>query len=330
MRTRRAAHTARVRAHAARWAARHPWIAVLVLAGAVASGAAAESPDELSRGWEPAFSVGFDVQNQGFETNVESDPLVFDSTTITYTGLGVSGSDSATVLSSNFRFDAALYTPTLFTRGGAPRFFAHAGAQVPLSEDFAILRDNQEFNRGDPRIILPGNAYCPTGELVDSKRVVTCDHSSTADMNYEISWYAGLGVELTLPIGQRRFKLRPSVDYYAQPLSIDGNVARVDRTVQNFQLGTVDGEIVRALSVSASAEELVHALGPRIVFDVEAARVGAFSLNVFLESQFYWIVSERDIFFSGQSADGTADFQVKLRPLIAQGGAGMRIVWRGD
>jgi hypothetical protein len=316
---------------------RHASLAVWTIAAALASGASAEPLDEPSRGWEPAFSVGFDVQNQGFETSVDSDPLVFDSDTGTYNdGLGVFGSESTTLLSSVFRFDGAFYTPSIIAGGGAPRLFVHAGALVPLSEDFAALRENQEFLATNPIIrFAPYNSFCPTGpnrDVVDGKPVVSCDHAATADVNYDISWYAGLGVEFTLPIGQRRFRLRPSVDYFGQPLRFDGSVTRVDRTEQNPNLDppTVAGEIIREPTVSVSASELVHALGPRLTLDVEVARLGAFSLNPFLEAQLYWILSERDFTFRGQSADGSADFRVKLRPLIAQGGAGLRVVWRGD
>ena len=267
---------------------------------AVASGVAAQAPDGDPHGWEPTLSVGFDVQNQGFETDVDS-------------SLGVSGSESNTVISSLFRFDTALYTPTLVEPGGAPRLLIHAGAQIPLSAEHALLRLNREFLVGGPDT----GQSCPIGGAV-----LACDHAGTTDLIYDLNWYAGLGVEFTLPLGRRQFKLRPSVDYFGQSLGFEGSVARVDR---NFQGGVVD-----RFSVSASTSEIVHAVGPRITFDVETARVGAFSFNVFLETQLYWILSERDIYFGGQNADGTADFHVKLRPLIAQGGAGLRVVWHGD
>jgi hypothetical protein len=313
---------------------------VWALAGALASGAGAESPDEPSGSWQPAFSVGFGVQNQGFETSVDSDPLLSLGGSppacqppCIYDGLGISGSESASVLASLFRLDAALYTPAIFAGAGVPRLFVDAGAQIPLSEGFAILRLNEEFNRfTEPMGIV--DEVCPTGEEVPvggggNSIVGGCDHAGETDLSYDVSWYAGLGVEFTLPVSRRQFKLRPSISYFGQSLSFDANARRVDRSGRVIG-GPPEGTIIREPSVSASTDALVHALGPRLTLDVEAARVGNFSLNVFLETQFYWILSDRDISFSGQSADGTADFHVKLRPLIAQGGAGLRVVWRGD
>ncbi|HEY5657595.1 MAG TPA: hypothetical protein VIY27_07370 [Myxococcota bacterium] len=139
---------------------------------------------------------------------------------------------------------------------------------------------------------------------------------------FDFNWRAGLGVEIALPIGGRAFRLQPSVDYFGQSLQFDGEVTRVNKDFF--------GTPLQSFSVSGSSSEIVHSLGPRLTLDIEAARVGSFALNVFLESQFYWVLSEREFAFGGQSPDGTADFRVKLRPLLAQGGAGLRIVWRGD
>jgi hypothetical protein len=310
-------------------------LVVLVIASALASGAGAESPDEPSSRWQPAFSVGFGVQNQGFETSLDSDPLVVDDPgpPPTYSGLGVSGSDSATVLAPLFRFDAALYTPVILVDAGAPRLFFDAGAQIPLSEGFSILRLNREYSQ--TRLPPGGNLseFCPDFEVLPDGVIRGCDHAGAMDMNYDVIWYAGLGVEFTLPVSRRQFKLRPSVGYFGQSLQFDGTVSRVDRAGRprlGFPDDPPEGTILRELSVSGSTDEIVHGLGPRLAIDAEVARVGAFSLNAFLEAQLFWILSDRDISFSGQSADVTADFDVKLRSLIAQGGGGLRIVWRGD
>lgn len=278
-----------------------------------ANAALAQVEESAVRGWEPAVSLGFDVQNQSFSAKADS-------------SLGVSGSTSSTtVLSSLFRFDTALYTPTLLEGAGAPRLLVHGGVQIPLSGDFAILRTNEEFLSTDPDV----GQFCPTSEDVGGIPIGACDHSSAIDLSYDASWYLGIGVEFTLPFAERQFKLRPSVDYFGQSLRFAGTVLRRDRAAA--APGLPEGSVLREPTVTASTDELTHAVGPRVTLDVDVARVGAFSLNVFVEAQFYWILSDRTYAFSGSNADGdTADFVVKADPLIAQGGAGLRIVWRGD
>jgi len=285
---------------------------------APAAAASAEGDAVVER-WTPTLSVGFDVQNQSVDAETETNNLT-----------NVGGSASTTILSSLFRFDGALYSPSLVASGGTPRLFAHAGAQIPLSAEQAILRENEEFlpvlgGSGDPSD--PTNVNCPTTEEIPGSvppaTYTSCDHIAATDLIYDINWYAGLGVEFTLPVSQRRFKIRPSIDYFGQPLEFRANATRADRGGEN-------SEVLRRISITGSASETVHAVGPRLTFDIEAARVGAFSLNIFLETQFYWILSDRDIAFSGTSNGASADFRVKLDPLIAQGGGGLRIVWNGD
>lgn len=284
-----------------------------------ASEASADTQGVAAR-WTPTLSVGFDVQNQSVDAETETEGM-----------LGVGGSASTTVLSSLFRFDGALYSPSLFASGGAPRLFVHAGAQIPLSSEQAILRANEEFlvppSFPPPPPDHPTNLNCPTTEQIpgtDSPgNFDSCDHVASMDLIYDVNWYAGLGVEFTLPVSQRQFKIRPSVDYFGQSLGFRGIARRDDR-------GGDSAEILRTISISSSASEIAHAVGPRLTFDIEAARVGAFSLNVFLETQFYWILSNRNIALSGTSDSASADFRISLDPLIAQGGGGLRIVWHGD
>jgi hypothetical protein len=293
-------------------------VAVCVAAAITANTALAQVEESELRSWEPALSLGFDVQNQSFTAKVDSSDLF---------KLVPASTSSTTVLSSLFRFDGALYTPTLLEGAGAPRLLVHGGVQIPLSGDFALLRANEEFIfiGADPS---PDEA-CPKGELVDGNTVGTCDHASSISLDNNVNWYLGLGVEFTLPIAERQFKLRPSIDYFGQSLRFDGTAARRDRA---DGAGSVpEGTVLREPTVSASTDELTHAVGPRLTLDVDVARVGSFSLNVFVEAQIYWILSDRTYAFSGSNADGdTADFVVEADPLVAQGGAGLRIVWRGD
>ncbi|MDH5565403.1 MAG: hypothetical protein OEY15_01900 [Myxococcales bacterium] len=272
-------------------------------------GAAAEAPDAAATRWTPAFSLGFDVQNQGLEADLDS-------------SIGLSASSGSTQLSSLFRLDGTLYTPSLLSGAGAPRLLLHAGAQIPLAEGFLVLRANEQYLVGT----LEAAQFCPLAPgppVIDS-----CDQKGRTDLRYDVAWSAGLGVEFTLPLAERQIKLRPSIDYFGQSLQLDSRIERVDMGLQGAPINAVT--VVQTTTLAASRGELVHAIGPRLSVDVETGRIGRFSLNVFVETQFYWIVSNRTFIYGASNGADSADFRAVLDPLVAQGGAGLRIVWSGD
>jgi len=266
------------------------------------AGSAQEDAAGTSSRWTPGFAVGFDVQNQSLEAE-------FDSS------FGIGGSRGSTILSSVFSFDASLRSPVLLHGAGAPRLVLHAGGQVPLSGSQSLLQVNKQYVFTD----LSVGQFCPTGDPgIDS-----CDQSGLMEMTQDFGWYAGLGVEFTLPVSERQLRIRPSVDYFGQALRFEGQVDRIDR-------GPPDGHVVQTSRISASADELTHAIGPRLAFEVEAVRLGEFALNVFVEGQFFWIVSNRDFPFVGSNGGDSASFRAELDSLVSQGGAGLRIAWTGE
>jgi hypothetical protein len=270
--------------------------------------ASAEAGTELRAAarWLPTFSVGFDVQNESLETQLDS-------------SLGIPASDGKLVLSSVFRFDAALYSPVLASGFGSPRVVFQAGAQVPLSKSQSALRFDRQVPFNDAAV----STLCDQSVA----NVDSCDHSGAVELRNQLSWIAGLGVEFTLPFAQRQFKLRPSIDYFGRSLKLNGMVERMDLG----DPGVVGPSgLLQTTSISASSSQLLHALGPRVSLDIEAARLARFSLNVYFEGQLYWIFSDRSFAFGGSNNGDTASFGVAFDPLVSQGGAGLRIVWTGD
>jgi hypothetical protein len=270
--------------------------------------------DQLGK-WLPSLALGFDVHRQVFDVSGTSD-------------LGFSSSDSETVITSLFSIDGALSTPPLAEGFGSPRLFGQASAQIPLSDEFTILRSVVSFPpegrpNQPPPILEPEECPDLGGPL--NKRA--CDQSLESILTLNWSWSAGLGAEFTLPFLDRDFKIRTSVNYFGQSLDFAGSAKRDDRAG-----GTQgrNGAIVETLRISgASASKTLHAIGPELGFSGEVARTGPLSLNVFAEARFYWLLNGGDIRYSTSSADGIASFVADPKSLVAQGGAGLRITWEG-
>jgi hypothetical protein len=80
----------------------------------------------------------------------------------------------------------------------------------------------------------------------------------------------------------------------------------------------------------ASTSKTLHAIGPRLTVIGEVGRAGPLSFGVFAEARLYWLLNGGDIKYGATSADGTVNFVAEPDPLIAQGGAGLRITWVGS
>jgi hypothetical protein len=269
--------------------------------------------DELDR-WLPSLALSFDVHHQSFDVSATSD-------------LGYSANDTTNVLTSVFAVDGAISTPALAEGFGAPRLFVQAGVQIPISDEQTILRVAESFPPPNSMGVLDPLtiANCPDLGGVPTK--TSCDQSLSSTLTFNVNWSAGLGAEFTLPTPSRSFKIRTAIEYFGQSLDFDGDAKRDDRT----STATMKGSIVDTLTIAgASASETFHAIGPRLSFAGEVGRVGPLSFAVFAETRLYWLLNADDIQFGVTTADGSSSFVVDPDPLVAQGGAGLRITWVGS
>jgi hypothetical protein len=137
-------------------------------------------------------------------------------------------------------------------------------------------------------------------------------------------WQAGIGFDFIIPFDQRQFRIRPSLDYVGQSVDVEGVATRTLRGASNVDLP--GGNRIGA----SSDDKIIHGLGPRIQIDVEVAKNDEFTVSLFVESGFYWMLSDRSVRFSSTDAAGeSATFKVKLDDFAPQGGAGIRIAWTG-
>ena len=133
-------------------------------------------------------------------------------------------------------------------------------------------------------------------------------------------------MELTLPFFQRLMRLRPAIDYYREALEFSGNAFRFSSPA------FPEPPYTDSISVSSGTRHL-QGLGPSLQLAINVLESGSLALNVFLETRFYWILTGNKISSSGASElnpEKSTTFFVEPDDFVAQGGAGLRLVWQGN
>jgi hypothetical protein len=296
---------------------------------ASAANAQEESPE--SPGWTPSLSVGFGITSQSL-SGTSSTTLQAANGNPVVLGAG----DSNDLRAQYFSGTAELYAPPLTDGGWAPRLFVHAGGQIPLSDEFVAQNYLGTFGTGDD---LAGNCKggvepITGGTQTLQPRACVVRGKNTVSLNG--NWFAGIGVDLTLPISRRQFHLRPSIDYFGQSWEAEGLVARTSAVSVRPDpplpaLPPAERVQNRIEAIKATSDtNIMHGVGPRLQLVLQLAEVGEFGVDLFLETQFYWILSDNDVQFSGSNAAGSASFESEVDSFVGQGGGGIRVVWKGD
>jgi hypothetical protein len=290
------------------------WMALGLILLVPVTGHAQYAGDEIGDRWLPSFDMAFAVHSQTLETSG-------------WSSLGYTASDTTNVLTSLFGIDAGLATPVLIDRFGAPRIFGSIGVQFPMSNDFPVLNRTASFAPLDP--LTP--TVCPVGEIAGDPAapVASCDQELKVDMNLKVNWLLGAGVDFTLPIHERKIYVRTGVQYLGQKLEFSGFASRNDRASGQGN-NTQPGTVLRELTICcATGSKNLHAIGPSLGINADAAHVGPVALHVFAQLNTFWYVNPGAIEFGTSTASGDAEYSVRPQPFVAQGLAGLRIVWKG-
>lgn len=292
-----------------RYDARHA-VALAAALVAVPWGAAAEDAADAPPDWIPALTIGFDLSSQrgdGQMTNTLGpwvEPL---------TGTIDGGNP---IRSPVIAFGGQLTGPALAERAGRPRPFAHAGYQHWTVSKTTIAK---EGNPEDPFEFPP--------DTPEARPEDALGQGSQLSYRVDGSWWAGLGVDFTVPIGARHVQIKPSFDYFGESATVESLV--------KFVSGA-QGDLANWQTVSLQGGDslLFHAIGPRLAVETELVRRGPVALSMYAEMAFFWVIAgERTLQFTvtgdldGNPVSSTADF--RKDPMIGQGGVGLRLSWLG-
>ncbi len=207
------------------------------------------------------------------------------------------------MVSPGFRFDASVATPVLLTdrtwvgRVFAPRLFAQVGTQLLLEDNFVAWRSI-------------GSVVSTTTETLVQSSI-------------DSQWYAGAGLEFVIPAGQRKIRLRTSVDYIGQTVSAFGK--------SDVTISSTDESAIEKHYESPTAQITNHALGVGLSAEAAVYSWRDMRVSLFLETRFAWLMDENSMTLRAVSADPSdlsfSEFTVTPDTFMAQGGGGIRITW---
>jgi hypothetical protein len=262
-------------------------------------------PSDFNERWTPWLSLGFDIAAQDVDAGLASD-------SVPNLGGGTSSllvDENAAITPAGFSAQVALVAPRLLDSFGEPRPFVHAGGT------------------------LPGK----TSHLIEG--LLTNEEEVELRFRTIGSWYAGVGLEFTLPALDRRLRLKPSIDYFGQRVDYEGRITHSD--LIDPDRAPVPNNLSLRMLADGDDSDILHGVGPRLALDALIGRYGPIGFSLYGQIQAFWLLGDLEKRFvgpnrapdpdnPGQTLPGEVEFFFEPNDIVFQGGAGFRLTWLGD
>jgi hypothetical protein len=245
-----------------------------------------------------------------------------------------------------FRFGGELMGPMFENLPGSPRLFAKGGVQVRLFSSDDIFRngasieelqrvglsiDERQPERDMARYIRSGyNGLILPGEFSGQGAGVSARFEDP-------SWYAGLGVAFSVPIGINwLLYVKPSVQYSMEEIFRSAALTTVDEPVPKldfFPCGTkaADPPCSREFFVHRSSDNISitdHSVGAGLEVSLVLFRTARpIRVSLYAEARFMWLVSGSTTRLA--DTDGVATYSITRDDFGIKGGGGLRFSWVG-
>jgi hypothetical protein len=232
-------------------------------------------------------------------------------------------SGSSNVVSPLVGVSAELMTPSLSPHAGKPRFFVHGDVETIFDSEWSPAKEGSPGSVSFPIIDLNGDGI-PDAE--SSVKSATGTGSVAQHETERLRLSAGLGVAFAFELLGRTVRVRPSVDYQWQRTEVRMLVSDAE---------SLDGGLLcpcRILELSSREMHTFHGVGPSLELELDAGRVGPFSISVFSGVQSYRVLGTRKVrvIASDTSDDGkpaSAEARFAKDPWSFNGRVGLRFRW---
>ena len=232
------------------------------------------------------------------------------------------------LITEYFQFTGRLHTPLKLDDFPAkPRLFLSGGVQIPLASGLIAERIDTTFTRRPPGQTFDTPDYtdnCPDvipGPLGPDIPSNECAMTIRNRVSIDAMWFAGLGVDLTIPAFDTNFHIMPAVEYYG--LSIQ-TLGEFDRTT----IGTSTNDVVESTS-SVGDAEIYHGVSISLAVGVDVFEEGPWLWSVFIQGRTVFLLNEPQISATGDTAFGQIRYDSAIDDLIFQGSGGFQIQYTG-
>ena len=197
------------------------------------------------------------------------------------------------LITEYFQFTGRLHTPLkLDNLPTKPRLFLSGGVQIPLASGLIAERIDATFTRRPPGQIFDTPNYTdncpdvlpgPSGADIPSNE---CSMKIRNRVSIDAMWFAGLGVDLTIPAFDTNFHIMPAVEYYGLSVQTFGEF---DRTTT----GRLANDLVESTS-SVGDAELYHGVSVSLAVGVDVFEEGPWLWSMFLQ-EFSYLFARFDL-----------------------------------
>ena len=299
------------------------WVAAIGLGESQAAEEAER--DEKSR-WVPAFGLSSGAYVQRFQGSLSASPLncgtkadptcapdpfaLNASPDLFDLQPGAPSTDRERVFTPFIAVNLELTTPSLIDDFGAPSLFAHV--------DFAYTFG---FTKNIAVLGAPG-PLAPPPPLETDPRLWKGQGDSMTFKASDFQFSGGVGITFHLDVLDRRVRVKPSLEYMRQSMTLTGFLQRVIDTQQ----GVVTD--YRFIQLGDSTEVVFHSIGPGLELEVDAARKGPLVLALYGGAQAYAILGSNRIDLSDSNDFGEfAEWKSIANRWFFRGSVGLRFRW---
>ncbi|MEM9174232.1 MAG: hypothetical protein AAGC67_03285 [Myxococcota bacterium] len=277
---------------------------------------APERSEDDGPGWMPSLLFHMGAFTAALDGETVSSESTFDP------------GEGDSFLTTTVGFEARLHTPLRSDLEvlGKPRLFLSGGFHRPLAEGLIAERIGSSFTRtngGVPNPLFTQN--CPDqipeigGGLTSAE---TCDLTIRNRVSIDAMWFAGIGLDFTLPISENQFHILPSISYYGLSAQSVGEFERTTRAGLN-----ADDFIETANTVGDP--ELYHGISPAIAFLVDVYEEGPWRWSMFVEGRWIFFFDDPDLESGSSLGTNNLGFTASIDDNAPQFTSGVQVMFTG-
>ena len=267
--------------------------------------------------WVPSFSIDTGLLLQG--VNAAARPGDLQDFIVPHQLIGPSTSGDDFLIDALVGGSFELMAPSLLDTPGGFRPFVRAGLGATFGPKHDVAKKG-----------APGPFGLPQGSFGSIQESSIVGQGSKTSVRYlTLAPSAAAGVAFTLNYGDRTLRIKPSIEYLWQEVSLHGATTRAVALNANGNGQSLAD--FRLLTLATSTNEGYHAIGPGLEIELDAARSDSVMLTLYIGAQFYALLGNLQSNLSAVNSLGErADWEVDLKRWRSRASVGLRFRWLAE